>query len=146
MNRRHRPGEPVSRSELRDLLARQMRERELQENVRQHCTVTRWRYYHTHRSEHSPDGFPDCVMVRIRPEEFSLLFIELKRQSESPTPAQQAWLDDVAAIGYAINQVSEWLSRLTTNKIPRIIIRSECWRPMDWLTGRIENVLNDPSS
>ena len=56
----------------------------------------RWRVYRTWKSQHSPAGFPDLCMVR-RPR---VVFAELKRQDKSPTPEQQAWLDDLRACGH----------------------------------------------
>lgn len=48
-----------------------------------------WLYYHTHRSQHSPSGFPDCVLVRPP----RLIFAELKTESGEVSPDQQKWLD-----------------------------------------------------
>lgn len=51
-------------------------------------------------------GFPDLVLVR-RPD---IVFAELKRDGEKPTPEQQAWLDEFRACG----------------------LRVYVWRPGDW--------------
>ena len=135
----------VSPAEFQKLVARGMRERdELQENVRQMAVATRWRYYHTQRSDHSPEGFPDCIMVRQRPGEICLLVYELKRQSESPTPAQQGWLNDFTVLANAVSEMSRFLSK--GGLLPRVLIRVGCWRPMDWLDDTIKNILTDPAS
>lgn len=66
-----------------------MPERQLQELVRQACGLNGWLYYHTHRSQHSPAGFPDVIAVRGD----RLLFAELKRLGQAPTPEQAQWLE-----------------------------------------------------
>lgn len=70
-------------------------ERSFQQQVVDAATMLGWRCYWTWNSQHSPAGFPDLVLVR-RPW---VLFWELKREDRSPTPEQQAWLDDLAACG-----------------------------------------------
>lgn len=65
-----------------------MAEKQLQEIVRKAALLGHWTYYHTHRSQHSPAGFPDTVMIR----DSTLLVAELKRIGEIPTAAQEAWL------------------------------------------------------
>lgn len=54
-----------------------------------------WRRYHTWRSIHSPAGFPDEVLVRRD----RIVFAELKAENGKVSPAQQEWLDDLAATG-----------------------------------------------
>lgn len=97
---------------------RAMLEKTLQELVRRRCLANGWRYYHTHRSKHSPAGFPDVCAVRGE----RLLFAELKRETEKPTPEQQAWLDDLTAAGVEVH----------------------LWRPSDLRTGVIDAVLRRP--
>lgn len=100
-------------------IARDMPESVLQERVRQLFLVHRWRYYHTHRSKHSPAGFPDvCAVRRDR-----LLFAELKREAAryKPSPDQQAWLDDLEGVGWAVEVY--------------------LWRPSDLLSGAIDRIL-----
>jgi hypothetical protein len=70
--------------------------------------------YHTHDSRRSPGGFPDWVFAGAR-----VAFRELKRQSQKPTPAQQAWLDRLAAAGQDAG----------------------VWRPADLLSGRVAREL-----
>lgn len=53
-----------------------------------------WLRYHTHRSERSPAGFPDEVLVRDR-----VVFLELKREKGKPSPLQVEWLDKLATAG-----------------------------------------------
>jgi hypothetical protein len=47
-----------------------------------------WLVYFTWRSDHSPAGFPDLVLVRGR----CLIFAELKVKPNTPTTAQREWL------------------------------------------------------
>lgn len=95
-----------------------------------------WRAYFTWRSVHSPAGFPDLVLVHAAAGR--LLFVELKRdlparpspstlKKLSPTPAQQAWLDDLAAV-----------AALCGGHIKVCV-----WRPADWADGTVERELRD---
>lgn len=52
-----------------------------------------WRCYHPWLSARSTPGFPDLVLVRPP----RILFVELKTERGKVTPAQQAWLDALAA-------------------------------------------------
>lgn len=70
------------------------RERELQELVRQACGLHGWLYYHTHRSQHSPAGFPDVVALRGE----RLVAAEIKREGQAPTPAQTRGLAAFKAV------------------------------------------------
>lgn len=82
----------VSVDDFRRIAARDMREKVLQEKVRQICERIGHEYYHTHRSDRSPAGFPDCTIVAAD----RLIFAELKRQKEKPTEAQRRWLEALA--------------------------------------------------
>jgi hypothetical protein len=83
-----------------------MAERALQELVRQACGVNGWLYYHTHRSQHSPAGFPDTMVIQGE----RLVAAELKREGQEPTPAHRQWLE-------AFQQVQ--------------VIETYVWRPSD---------------
>lgn len=48
-------------------------------------------YYHTHRSQFSPAGFPDCVIGRTEPP-MRLIVAELKVGKNQPTPEQYFWI------------------------------------------------------
>lgn len=83
-------------------------EKSWQETVRQMAIACGWLYYHTHRSERSPAGFPDCVMVRTKPSRDAfgwvnlfktrLIFAELKRVGKNPTGAQKTWLGTLSLV------------------------------------------------
>lgn len=75
------------------------------------------KYFHTFRAQHSVAGFPDYCIAS--PKGHGMLYRELKREGNGkrfePTPAQQEWLDMLAANGQDVG----------------------VWRPTDLLSGRI---------
>lgn len=96
------------------VIAKAMREAELEENIRQMCKALGLRRYHTNRSDRSPTGFPDDVIVGT-----GVIFRELKRYSKDPTHEQREWLDALTEAGQD----------------------ADVWRPQDWMSGRIEDEL-----
>lgn len=57
--------------------------------------------YHTHLSKRSEPGFPDLVAVPdplFHRRDCTLYLLELKRDDERPTLAQQHWLDALARV------------------------------------------------
>jgi hypothetical protein len=105
----------VSLASLRALSAARIRERDLQECLRQLCKTHRWKYYHTHRSQHSPAGFPDTVAL----PPLRTVYAELKREHEEPSEDQREWLWALAERGHEVY----------------------LWRPSHWLAGTIEMTL-----
>lgn len=98
-----------------------MSERQLSEAVYELATLLGWRGYHTYDSRRSAAGFPDWVFVR----DGRLVFAELKTANGRTSVHQDVWLDaltDVAANGLSTVEVY-------------------VWRPDDWLSGRVEEVL-----
>lgn len=101
-----------------------------------------WRGYHTHRSQHSPAGFPDLVLVRRG----RLVFAELKRQADryQPTPAQAAWLEDLREVEDAARDHALGRS-VTIDRDPRPdlppVVSVHLWRPLDLLDGTVEAAL-----
>jgi len=73
--------------------------------------------YHTHDSRRSQAGFPDLVLIHNRTKK--LMFVELKAQAGRVSPAQESWLNDLRLGGQV----------------------AEVWRPSDWVSGRIIQVL-----
>jgi hypothetical protein len=55
------------------------------------------RVYHTYRSDRSPKGFPDLVLVS--PRRRRVVFAELKATGGRVTADQLEWLDDLKAAG-----------------------------------------------
>lgn len=75
-----------------------------------------WLDYHTRDSRRSNPGFPDLVLVRAD----RLIFAELKSEKGRVAPAQQQWLDALAA---------------TCHRALGVYV----WRPSDW--PEIERIL-----
>jgi len=92
-----------------------MSEKQLQAAVEQMCRLLQLRHYHSWTSIHSGRGFPDLVIAGPS----GVLWRELKRQKEHPTPPQQAWLDTLHAAGQDAG----------------------IWRPSDLTDGRVLNEL-----
>lgn len=68
-------------------------EKQFERQVKDAAKLFGWLYYHTHRSQFSPAGFPDCVMVRGD----RLIFAELKSAKGKVSEEQYQWLDALAA-------------------------------------------------
>lgn len=81
-------------------------ERDWQRTVLDAARAFGWAAYHTHDSRRSAPGFPDLVLARPP----RLLFVELKTETGRVAPAQQAWLDTLAACGaqVAVWRPSDW--------------------------------------
>lgn len=105
-------GAPLTRAEMDAQTAAAMHESVLQGRVAGLCKQFGVRHYHTHDSRRSTSGWPDSAMVGVG----GFMVRELKREREKPTPAQQAWLDDLIAAG----------------------INAGVWRPSDLISGRIQ--------
>jgi hypothetical protein len=97
------------------LIADNMPEKALSENVRVLADTLGYQYYHTWTSIHSARGFPDYVLIKAP----RLIFVELKRQAGKVTNAQQEWLDNLI----------------------RCNVEVYIWRPSEWLDGTIETIL-----
>ena len=67
-----------------------MLEQEFQQTVIEAAEVHGWLYYHTHRSDRSPAGFPDLILVRGA----VMICLELKSDSKSAkeSDAQKEWI------------------------------------------------------
>ena len=68
-------------------------EKSFQSQVVRYAELMGWRYWHTLRSEGSPKGWPDLVLIR-RPR---ILFVEIKAQRTPVTRDQQACIDALRA-------------------------------------------------
>lgn len=101
-----------------------------------------WLGYHTHRSQHSPAGFPDLVLVKGG----RLIFAELKRQAASakPTEEQRRWLAElgrVSDVGAALASYAPDYVDGITGGAP--LVGAYLWRPRDLLDGIVEAVLRN---
>ena len=70
-------------------------ERAFQRQVNDLCALLGWLTYHTHRSDRSPAGFPDSVMVRGG----RVIFAELKTERGRLAYAQEKWRDALRGAG-----------------------------------------------
>ena len=108
-----------------------MTERQLQSAIIDAARLLGWRVYFTHRSDHSPAGFPDLCAVRARPgEPPRLLFVELKTERGVVSPEQVAWLHDLATVSAFALTVGQ-----------PALVQAAVWRPQDWRDGSIERAL-----
>lgn len=97
-------------------IAKHMSEKALQANITRQAKFMRWHVYHTWNSLHSQRGFPDLLMLK----DGRGLAVELKREGADLPDEQRAWLEEFAKVrGFD----------------------AYCWRPSDWLTGRVEKAL-----
>ena len=60
--------------------------------------------YHTHRSDRSPAGFPDLVMLH---RSGRMVVVECKRQDNDPTDDQVAWLQGFENLASGV-WTSDW--------------------------------------
>lgn len=113
--RRDPPTEVPQAARLAALTARAgtITEAQLQGTVEQMATVLGWRWYHTYRSDRSPKGFPDLVM--IHPGQTRTIWAELKSERGRLTREQRAWINDLDTAGAEVY----------------------VWRPVDLIEGRI---------
>jgi hypothetical protein len=108
----------------RPAIAAAMTEAQLPACVTDLARIRGWLVYHTHRSQHSEAGFPDLVLVGGR----RLIFAELKTERGKVTRPQQTWLDALGVVESAV-------------ALEGPIVEVCLWRPADWLSGAIANVL-----
>ena len=111
------PDEPQARR----VIAYLMPERELQNNVIEMAERLGLLVYHTHDSRRSQPGFPDLVIAGKR----GIVYAELKRQRGKLTDEQQAWRQAIEATAGR-----SWTGH-----------EYHLWRPHDWLSGDVEDVL-----
>lgn len=107
------------------LIADQITETELQAAVIELAKWHRWLVHHTRPAQtkdgwrtpiQGDAGFPDLILTRGG----RLIIAELKRQGAKPTPSQQEWLDRCA-------------------EAPTVEVH--VWRPSDWLSGEVLEIL-----
>ena len=96
-----------------------MTEKELQANIVKLARLLGYLVYHTYDSRKSEPGFPDLVMVRWG--DHRLIFAELKSAKGKVTDPQRRWLEH---LGLVCMEVEAYV-----------------WRPEDWTSGTIEQVL-----
>ena len=82
-------------------------EKHFQAQVLALARLSGWLTYHTHDSRRSTAGFPDLVLVRPP----VVLFAELKSESGTLRPEQEAWLRKLArceGVGARVWRPSDW--------------------------------------
>ena len=73
-------------------------EAELERQVRKLFVQYGFLYYHTHRSQFSPSGFPACHAIHVGQRR--IVYVELKRTpKERLSPAQEYYRDALRAVG-----------------------------------------------
>jgi hypothetical protein len=78
----------LNRGEISKVGEIKITEKQFERQVKELAKLFDYKYYHTWRSFHSPQGFPDCVMVK----DDRLIFAELKSETGQPTLEQYFWL------------------------------------------------------
>ena len=70
-------------------IAERISEKEFMSAVIELAKKNGWKVYHTFNSRKSEAGYPDLTLVRGN----RLMFMELKREGETPDAAQISWLE-----------------------------------------------------
>ncbi|MGE9348668.1 VRR-NUC domain-containing protein [Isoptericola variabilis] len=108
---------PVSRTEYRAQVAREMSEAALQTRVLGLARELGWMAYHTHDSRRSQPGFPDLVLLHAK--RGGQVVAELKTERGRVSTEQHRWLAEFRGCG----------------------VEAHVWRPADLLDGTILAVL-----
>jgi len=66
----------------------EMSEKQFEGAIKKLAGLYGYLYYHTYRSQKSPAGFPDCVLVGYG----RVIYAELKTAKGQPTAEQYEWL------------------------------------------------------
>jgi hypothetical protein len=126
----------IDRAAYHRLLARDMTEAELVNRIVEHCRGTGWLVMHQRPAVNRSGrwstpiqgvkGFPDLVLAptprgprKPLTPRLGVLIVECKTEKGRLEPEQIRWRDALLAAG------ADW----------------RLWRPMDWLSGHIERVL-----
>lgn len=81
-------------------------EKQFQQQVIDLAKLCHWKEYHAWKSFHSPQGFPDLILVR----DCVILAVELKSEKGKVSRAQYDWLEALGKAG----------------------LKVFIWRPSDW--------------
>jgi len=115
-------------SEAQRVMDHLMTEKQLMQNVIDLARMLGCLTFHTYDSRRSEPGFPDLVIVgkrRVKGESPRVIFAELKSQTGRLSHAQRLWIE-------ALNQCRQ--------------AEVYVWRPSDWSTGEIEQVLKQEAA
>lgn len=80
-------------SSARQILDKQITEREFQNQVIALANLHGWKVHHHFNSRKSEPGWPDLVCVHQYDTTRPVIFAELKTEKGKPTPAQLFWLE-----------------------------------------------------
>ena len=75
-------------------------EKQFTQQIKELCKMFGWLYYHTHRSQFSPAGFPDVVAVLAVDKR--VVYVELKSEKGKLSHDQRLWLWHLAAAGQEV--------------------------------------------
>lgn len=134
---------PMSPEEYRRATARAMTEAQLLDAVLGTprkpglALALGWLGYHTHRSQHSPAGFPDLTLVK----DGRIVFAELKTERGKTSEDQDEWLE---ALGQVEAEDRIDLASRDLEGLVEPAVTVHLWRPRDLLDGTIGKVLGHP--
>ena len=105
-------GEPdapdyMTSEDIKRHVTEHMSERVFRQRILDEAKRCGWRYYFTQRSDRSPAGFPDLVLVRGH----QMILAELKTMKGRLTDAQKDWLLDLSGVK---------------------VVDATVWRPDEW--------------
>jgi hypothetical protein len=107
----------VSIDEYNRMVAAQMSENALQDQIEALAFDLGWKTYHTHDSRRSDPGWPDLALVH--PARGRFMVRELKKQTGRVSKEQREWLDALTGAG----------------------VDAGVWRPIDYVTRAVEREL-----
>ena len=112
-----RLGRPATIAERPATIADQPLEKELHQDIMDHCDKQwpRWKYVHSRMDKKTRNqaGVPDFVIALIHGR---TIYVEAKRHGEKVSPAQRDWHAEMARLGipvYVVHDMKECLSVLS---------------------------------
>ena len=109
-------------AEFREKTILGWKEQQLQEQIITLAEGLGFKTYHPYDSRRSNPGWPDLVLAH--PRSGALIFRELKKEDNYPTPEQREWIETLRGCGQDVG----------------------VWKPRDWASGRIERELRAGAS
>jgi hypothetical protein len=103
----------------RAILDAKISEKALSQAIVDYARRHGWMAYRTFDSRRSAPGFPDLVLVHPGHPDWPVVIAELKLEGEEPSAMQRLWLESLA----------------------HRRIETRLWRPSDWSSGRIDELI-----
>ncbi len=135
--------ETMTIPEYNKLLAAQMSEDELLGYVINCAKAEGWLIFHPrparkkdgtwYTATQGDKGYPDLTLVHR--ESFQLLIVELKSSKGKISPEQEEWINTLRSAATWINE----FCRPVVDRHHMMLV--EVWRPIDLLSGEIEQIL-----